>query len=151
MIALRLLPPLAWTALIAWFSGEMWGAPGTSFLIPWLGVLWPWADPDQLRGVVWIIRKAAHVTEYAVLGALWYWALARFPSARLPLALGLAVITAGLDELHQATTLTRTGSVLDVLLDATGASAAVAVLAWGAAAIDRVTGLILWTAALGGT
>lgn len=152
MKAPRLLPPVAWTALIAWFSGEAWSAEGTAFLTPLLGALLPWADPDQLRAALWLIRKAAHVTEYAVLAALWSWALAPVAATRRwPLAFGLSVVTAALDETHQATTLTRTGSVADVLLDAAGAGVALALSASGSAVIDRATGLFLWTAAVGGT
>ena len=39
----------------------------------------------------------------------------------------LSVLTGALDEVHQATTSTRDGSVLDVLLDAAGATAALAI------------------------
>ena len=49
MLWLRLLPPLAWTVLIAWFSTDAWSAAGTA--PPLLAVLhWvlPGASPEQL-------------------------------------------------------------------------------------------------------
>src|SRR3954471_23968392 len=64
-----------------------------------------------------ILRKGAHVTEYAVLGALLYRALGREP---LALALGLAY--AATDELHQHFVRGRHASPVDVAIDAVGLS-----------------------------
>ena len=53
---------------------------------------------------------------------------------------------------HQATTLTREGSVADVLLDGAAAAAALAVAALGIRpSADHVARLLLWAAAAGGT
>ena len=148
--ALRFLPPLAWSALIAWFSRDAWGAGATASLLePWLRALLPWAAPEQLAALHWLARKAGHVGEYAVLALLWRRALA--PAGwRAPLA--LAVLTAALDEAHQATTLTREGSVADVLLDSAAAAGALAVAAIGIRpSADRLAWLLLWVAAAGGT
>jgi len=150
MIVLRLLPPLAWTIVIAWFSGESWSSSGTGFLVPLARSFWPWAAPEQLEALHWFIRKGAHVTEYAVLAGLWRWALATRGAASWPAALGLSVLTASLDEVHQATTLSRAGSPMDVLLDSAAAGAALAVLAAGWTALDRLIGGLLWIAAVGG-
>jgi hypothetical protein len=136
--------------VIGWFSRDAWGAGATASLLePWLRALWPWAAPEQIAGVHWLVRKAGHVFEYAVLALLWRRALG--PAGwRAPLA--LAVLTAGLDEAHQATTLTRGGSVIDVLLDATAAAGALAVAAWGPrASADGLARGLLWIAAAGGT
>jgi len=147
----RLLPPLVWTALIAWFSAANWSAAETGLLLlPLLHALVPWAGPEQLTAAHWLIRKAAHFVEYAVLAGLWQWALAARGSPGWRGALGLSVLTAALDEIHQSTTFTRTGSVADVILDSTGAAAALVALASGGAALDRVIGAILWIAAAGG-
>jgi len=146
----RFLAPLAWTGVIAWMSGSQWSAAGTSFLVPVLHALLPWASPDQLQAGHWLIRKLAHLTEYAILAGLWRWAMAARVSAAWRPALALAAITAVLDELHQATTTTRTGSAQDVLLDCTGAAAALALLAGGRRAVDGLIGALLWTAAAGG-
>ncbi|MEX2224054.1 MAG: VanZ family protein [Candidatus Rokuibacteriota bacterium] len=149
--ALQFLPPLAWSALIAWFSGAGWhGAATTSLFEPWLRALLPWAAPEQIAGAHWLVRKAGHVIEYAVLALLWRRALTAPASWRWPL--GLALLTAVLDEAHQATTLTREGSVADVLLDTGAAAAALGVAALGARrAADGLAWLLLWAAAAGGT
>jgi len=152
MTLVRLLPAVMWTGLIAWFSSDTWSAsgPGSAFLGPLLSTLLPWATPEQIQGVIWLARKCAHVTEYAVLAALWRWAFSpRRPGSWRP-ALGLSVLTAALDEIHQATTASRTGSVLDVLLDSSAAAAALALLVKGRTAIDGLIGGLLWIAALGG-
>ena len=148
--ALRFLPPLLWTAVIAWFSRDAWGAGATaSLFLPWLHALLPWAAPEQLAGLHALARKAGHVVEYATLGLLWRRALGP-ASWRAPLA--LAALTAALDEAHQATTLTRGGSVADVLLDAAAAAAALAVAARGPrVSADALAHALLWIAAAGGT
>ena len=132
--ALRFLPPLAWSVLIAWFSGAGWHGDATAPLSePWLGALLPWATPEQIAGAHWLLRKAGHVVEYAVLALLWRRAW-RPPEAPGPWRrpLGLAALTAVLDEAHQVTTLTREGSVADVLLGAGAAAAALLVATLGA-------------------
>jgi VanZ family protein len=152
MMAIRFLPAILWTGLIAWFSGDMWSTSGSGarFLGPLLSTLLPWANPEHIQGVIWLMRKSAHVTEYAVLATLWRWAFAPRGPARWRLAFGLSVMTAALDEIHQATTTARTGSIMDVLLDAAAAAAALVLLATGRIAIDRLIGGLLWIAALGG-
>jgi hypothetical protein len=150
--ALRFLPPLAWSVLIAWFSGARWhGGATTPLLDPWLRALLPWATLEQIAGAHWLLRKTGHVIEYAVLALLWRRALAGgHASWRWPLA--LAVLTAGLDEAHQALTPTREGRVADVLLDSGAVAAALGAATLGARrAADGVAWLLLWTAAAGGT
>ena len=158
MPALGFLPPLLWTACIGWFSSDAWSAARTgSLLLPLLKALLPWAATEQLAALHWLSRKAGHVIEYAVLAGLWRRALYSEPRAeprpaawRAPL--GLAVATAFLDELYQATTLTRGASAADVLLDSAGAAAALIALGGGTAtALGRLTTALLWVAAAGGT
>jgi len=148
--SLRFLPPLLWSAVIAWFSRDAWGAGATgALLLPWLHALLPWAAPEQLAGLHGLVRKGGHVFEYAALALLWRRALGP-GSWRAPLA--LAILTAALDEAHQAATLTRGGRVADVLLDAAAAAAALAVAAWGPrASADGAARGLLWIAAAGGT
>jgi VanZ family protein len=105
------LPVIAWAAVIFAFSS-----------IPSLGTgLGTW---DL------VLRKLAHAGEYAVLGALLVRALRR----PLP-AFAVAVLYAISDEVHQTFVPGREGTVLDVVVDATGA--AVGVLAWKALVLDR--------------
>ena len=152
--ALRFLPPLAWSALIAWFSGAGFGADTTApLLLPWLRAIVPWAPPEQIAALHWLVRKAGHVTEYGILALLWSRALAAAGTStpwRRPLL--LALLTAALDEAHQATTHTREGRVADVVLDVGAAAAALLVATVGPRAVaDRLARLLLWTAAAGGT
>jgi len=152
--ALRFLPPLAWSALIAWFSSAGWGAGTTApMLEPWLRAIFPHAAPEQIAAFHWLLRKVGHVGEYAILALLWRRALspADAPAGwRAPLL--LAVLTAALDEAHQATTLTRGASVADVLLDTVAAAGALLLAARGGREVaDGLVRLLLWVAAAGGT
>lgn len=144
----RLLLPLGWTAVIGWLSTDRWSAESTApWLVGGLGALAPWLSPEVVDALHLLVRKGGHVTEYAILAALWARAL---PGWRRPLALG--VLTAFLDELHQATTVTRGGSTADLLLDAAASAAMLALARAGPrAALDGLTRALLWTAAAGGT
>ena len=62
-----------------------------------------------------VLRKAAHVTEYAILGALLVRALDR-PAVATALAIGYAAT----DELHQHFVPGRAGTAVDVAADAVG-------------------------------
>ena len=74
---------------------------------------------------VWdtILRKGAHMTEYAILAGL-LWLALRYELA----ALGLALLYAGSDELHQAFVGGRHGSPVDVAIDGIGAAVGLVVL-----------------------
>jgi VanZ family protein len=122
---LRLLPPLCWTGLIAYFGGGQWGGAHTAeWLGPFLRALLPTASPEGLATAHLLIRKAGHVIEYAVLAGLWRRGLG---GAWAPL--GLAVLTACLDELRQWFTPGRVGSMADVLLDGAAAATALGLVA----------------------
>jgi VanZ family protein len=90
------------------------------------------AQPDLSSGLrAWdfVLRKLAHITEYGLLTALWFWALS--PSVRPPLraALGaaaaIALLYAGTDEYHQHFVRGRHAAVRDVLIDLAGITLAV--------------------------
>jgi VanZ family protein len=154
MRALKFAPPLGWTILIAWFSTAGWSTSETSgMVVPVLHWFWPGAAPEQLEALHWLARKAAHAVLYGVLGALWYAALATDRlSSRWRGPLALSVLTAAIDEMHQATTLTRTGSAADVVLDAAAAGVALIALNGGIPqAIRWLTGALLWLGAAGGS
>lgn len=150
------LPPLAWMALIMWFSTGDFSAESTgSVLQPVLQWLLPWASSSQIATLHALVRKMAHMTEYAVLATLWFIALTRERrwSARRAawLALLVAVGWAFLDELHQATEPSRTASIGDVGFDTAGAlvASSVARLGWRRV-IGTLTTTLLWTAVIGG-
>jgi len=147
MRAARLLPPIVWTALIAWFATDRGGAPVTAGVVA-AAIRWilPDLPPDTVDALHGLARKCGHVTEYGVLVILWARSLGGW---RLPLA--LTVATAFGDELAQSTTSTRTGSAADVVLDAASATVAVGLVRDGAAMLARATTLLLWAAAVGGS
>jgi VanZ family protein len=149
------LPPIAWMAVILWLStGDFSAANTGSVLRPLLQMLLPWASASQLAAAHELIRKAAHLTVYAVLVVLWFIALTRERrwGARTAawVALAIAVAWACVDELHQATEPSRTGSLTDVAFDSAGALVAsvAAQGGWRVAAV--VTTALLWTATVGG-
>jgi VanZ family protein len=154
MRACRVAAPLAWTTLIAWFSTDTWSGEQTaSVVVPWLRALLAGAGPDLIASAHWLVRKLAHMAEYGILAVLWMWALGdgRSRAARV-WALSLALATAALDELHQATTEFRGGSPVDLLIDGIGAALALALARGGvASALDALTAGLLWTAAAGGS
>jgi VanZ family protein len=119
-------------------------------VLAWLGL--GRAHVHLLHGLV---RKAAHVTEYAILAALWRHAFVRGGMARPAvagaLALAISVACAVVDETNQSFLPTRTGALGDVGLDSLGALAAVvaAQLGWRRA-VDVATGVLLWVAVVGG-
>jgi VanZ family protein len=70
-----------------------------------------------------ILRKGAHMTEYAVLAVLLWRALGSEPAA-----LAASVAYAATDELHQAFVPGRHGSPVDVAIDGVGAALGLIVL-----------------------
>jgi len=91
-------------------------------VVAWAAVIFTLSSiPSLSTGLgTWdtVLRKGAHLTEYAVLGALLYRALGREPFA---LAVGLAY--AATDELHQHFVHGRHASPVDVAIDAVGVAA----------------------------
>ena len=70
-------------------------------------------------------RVVAHFTEYAVLAALWAWALAPAAGSRaIALAAAISLAYAVSDELHQSFVEGRDSDPLDVLADAAGITVA---------------------------
>jgi VanZ family protein len=132
------LPVAAWMAFIFAGSTEAFSSGHTSrFIGPFLRWLWPGLGDAAVESAVFWIRKAAHVTEYAVLAWLWWRAL-RQPVRRDPRpwswpvagqALVGSALWAAADEIHQAFTVTRGASAWDVALDAAGAALGL-VLLW---------------------
>lgn len=148
--------PLAWMGVILWLSSDAGSAERTGrVLVPLLEWLLPGATPLQIDALHGLTRKVAHVTEYAILTALWFRAFVRGRAWPAPAAawaaLGLSVALACADEAHQSFLLMRTGSLADVALDSAGALAAAVVgrLGWRAAA-EAATTTLLWAAVVGG-
>jgi VanZ family protein len=114
-------------ALIFVGSTDLMSAEHTSrFLIPFLR----WLDPNISSGTLlqmhFYARKAAHVSEYAVLAALLYRALVNtILQSRALLSAAIVLLVCSLyamtDEFHQSFVLSRTSSARDVAIDSIGA------------------------------
>lgn len=125
------LPVLAWMALIFIVSSRVGSTENTSrFLEPLLRWLNPLISDPTIHRVQVVIRKAGHLTEYAVL-ALLLWRARRAGRTNNPQswngkdatwAIVIAVLYAMTDELHQSFVPSRLGSGWDVLIDGVGAS-----------------------------
>lgn len=103
------LPVILWAALILSAANDEFSEPTTrGWLERFLGNV-----PKAVNG---LIRKGGHIAAYAILGLL-AWRAHR----TLFMALFVAIAVAITDETMQSLTLTREGSVFDVLLDACGA------------------------------
>ncbi len=88
------------------------------------------ADQEE-HGTLYVLsRKLAHFCGYALLAALWWRALRTKLTKRPALALSLAicVLYAVTDELHQTLVSGRSGTPLDVGIDAVGALTAVGLI-----------------------
>ena len=121
------LPPLLWMALIWGVSSNLGSVDNTAGPFAWiLTALFPWATVAQIELAHSVIRKFGHLTEYAILAALWFRALyagRRLPSTQSALAaLAISVAWAIADEVHQSFVPSRSASALDVLFDSTGAA-----------------------------
>lgn len=131
----------AWTTVVLLLSSDAFGAEGTSrILLPLLRALLPGASEETLTILHAAVRKTAHPTEYAVLGALAFRAFAlgaarpRAPLGARAALLGLAYagLVAVADETHQSFSPARTASTRDVVLDAAGAAVGIAIAAYAA-------------------
>ena len=111
---------------IFWMSTGTFSADNTSLIVePLLHLLMPSITPEQIQLVHGIIRKAGHVTEYFILGALLFRAFRgdskKMHGLRWSLASLLVVLLYAMsDEFHQSFVSTRTASIFDVGFDVLG-------------------------------
>jgi len=131
----RYLPLIGWMIFISVASTSEFSGENTSRIIGPL-VLWlfPGTSDETLQIVHFIVRKLAHLTEYAIMGFLA--ARAFSTSSYGPLrrhwflvALLLIVIYSLLDEYHQSFVPSRTASIYDSMIDSVGGLAALVVQA----------------------
>jgi hypothetical protein len=123
------LPLLIWACVIFLGSTDMLSAEHTSrFMVPFLLWLKPGMAPDTILFILIVMRKSAHVSEYAILALLLWRALRSNPTLRtktsmlLGEVLFVCAVFAASDEFHQSFVKSRTPSVRDVLLDTAGAA-----------------------------
>lgn len=98
----RLLPPVVW-------AGVIFGLSSIPSLESGLRLIW-----DV------VLRKIAHAVEFGILGILLVRAFAPQTRRSLTIAFILATLYAASDEWHQTFVANRTGSWVDVLIDALG-------------------------------
>ncbi len=119
-------PVVIWAALIFIGSGNLLASSNTStFLVRPLHWLFPTASDSSLAVFHFVVRKAGHFTEYAILALLaarafrsssrellstsWFW-----------ISLLLVVVYALTDEWHQSYVPSRTASINDSMIDTMG-------------------------------
>jgi VanZ like family len=126
-------PLVVWAILIFIGSGNVLSAEHTSVLLVAVKWLFPTASFEFLAGLHFLIRKAGHLTEYAILAALaarafrnsshqflkrhWFW-----------ISLLVAAIYALTDEFHQSFVPSRTASIYDSMIDSVGAFIALTII-----------------------
>ncbi len=120
------LPVLLWMCFIFWMSTETFSSENTFYWIEMmLRFLAPKISAQEMVFIHALIRKAAHVFEYFVLGLLlfrtfrgnstllWNWRWSFFA------VIAVALWAAG-DEFHQSFVSARTASVVDAGIDTAG-------------------------------
>ena len=135
------LPVLIWLGVIFIGSSDLMSAEHTSRIIePFLRWLRPDISPEAIAQIQFVVRKAAHVTEYAILAMLLWRALrggwrsitstSRSTIMISTMAWVGSTIVATADEYHQAFIASRSSSPMDVMIDSAGA----------------IVGLLIWSA-----
>ncbi len=136
---LTIISWLAWMVVMFNFSSPKWGGTQTQGLIE---QTLAWSFPAVLDGlsashldlINFLVRKAAHVTEYAILTVLGYlaWSVGfqQSDARSLQISLGCSVLFAIADEFHQSFSPGRSPQAKDVLLDTLGAMIAIALILW---------------------
>jgi VanZ family protein len=119
-------PVFLWIGVIFYLSSSQGSMSETSRIIgPLLHFLFPAASEQTLVTVHGLIRKSAHFTEYTILAYLTVRAGSKssveaLRKHRFVLAFVLGAVVAIIDEFNQSHDPSRTGSVLDILLDISG-------------------------------
>jgi VanZ family protein len=121
-------PVIGWIVLIFLASGDLMSAEHTSrFLVPFLRWFNPNISVETLAEIHFCVRKAAHVTEYAVLAIRVSRAVFRETNrkrARSTLFVGAWIactVVATCDEFRQSFVESRGASPWDVMIDSGGA------------------------------
>jgi VanZ family protein len=119
------LPVVLWLTLMLFGSTDLMSSEHTSrFLAPFLHWLRPDMSGASVAQAQRLVRKMAHVSEYAILTGLLFralsWSIDGF-WRRAGMALIPALIVAPVDEFHQRFVPSRNSSPIDVLIDYSGA------------------------------
>lgn len=120
------LPVIIWMGVIFWMSTGMFSPEHTSqIIVPFLNFLYPGLAPHHVDMIHGLIRKAGHVTEYFLLGILFFRAFRTDSLQKWRLRWTIYAIIgvmayAALDEFHQAFVSLRNASLVDVGIDSAG-------------------------------
>jgi VanZ family protein len=121
------LPVIVWVGVIFLGSTDLMSAEHTSrFIVPFLRWLKPDISAETLASIHFILRKCAHVGEYAVLGLLLLRAATLMTNFKrsIPIkylsVLGVCLLVAATDEFHQTFVASRGASAMDVMIDSVG-------------------------------
>ena len=127
---------MIWLGVMFVASTNVMSSEHTShYLVPFLLRLKPGMSPRTIWIILVVVRKCAHVSEYAILALLLWRALCSVPflHAKIWMLFGAALlgcaVFAASDEFHQTFIKSRTPSVRDVLLDVAGALAGLLIAA----------------------
>jgi VanZ family protein len=122
------LPVLIWAGVIFLGSTDLMSAEHTSrFIVPILRWLKPQIAPETIASIQFVVRKFAHLGEYAVLAMLLFRAAVCVASLKWSMFLlcvsvwTACVFVATTDEFHQSFVKSRNASLRDVLTDSVGA------------------------------
>jgi len=122
------LPPLLWLGVIFLGSTDLMSAEHTSrFIGPFLRWLKPDISPETLASIHFIVRKCAHLGEYAVLALLllrsatFMTNLKRSPAILYVSVWGACLFVATTDEFHQTFVASRSALATDIMIDSGGA------------------------------
>jgi VanZ family protein len=122
------LPLLTWVGVIFFGSTDLMSAEHTSrFIAPFLRWLKPDISAETLAWIHFILRKCAHVGEYAILGLLLLRAATVMTNFKRSIPIlyvsvsGLCLFVAATDEFHQTFVASRGASATDIMIDSGGA------------------------------
>jgi VanZ family protein len=128
------IPLLLWIAVIFVGSTDLMSAEQTSrFLAPFLRWLKADVTPATIAQVQFFVRKAAHLTEYAVLAVLLWRAIYWGTTLKMKMSILVIVVWfvcamfAATDEFHQSFVPSRTATWHDVTIDSCGAFVGLAI------------------------
>jgi VanZ family protein len=122
------LPVIAWMFVTFAASGDLMSAEHTSrFLVPFLLWLVPDISAEMLALIQVCVRKAAHLTEYAILALLLCRAVLHGTNLKWTTSILymnawiICVLVAACDEFRQSFVASRGPSPWDVMIDGAGA------------------------------
>lgn len=124
----RWLLPFLWAALMFTASADPHSGEHSLAVLQW--AFGPGFAPEQVSAAQLVLRKLAHLSEYAVLLTLvsFAWGPSRFQSGTRWLLWAAVAGFALTDELHQTFVAGRGGCFQDVIIDSCGAGLAAILL-----------------------